>query len=191
MRETAFDYDRPEMITEIGTVEQVFFPSRANALAGAIIAIGSFVGGPWAGWSLSKIPPRQPSDRIPGIMLSVGIPILGVLAGVFFAYVAWDIVRRRVLIGSDGFADVSSGRARMRLWTDVVQFREEFTAESVKVLKVPGANYHTTNRALVIRCADASEYSFNKITVPKLDQLKAILLRIATERNIPWKEIHN
>lgn len=158
-------------VDKLGEVRQVFRPKIANLVAGMILGSAMAIGGVLAAIALLLRDSRRPMQTGDQIAFYVIIVVLGVaLPAGGIAILVWvkRTLSHRVTVFDRGFTYLYGGSTEICAWDDVDKIIEVFTAEELKVLKLPGASLKNVDRSYEIVREDGKKFRF---TVNSIDSI--------------------
>jgi hypothetical protein len=176
----------------LGEIYRTFQPRIANIAAGAIIGAALVIGGFSGAAYLGLRDDPKPLDTSGRIAKYAIIALLGIAAPVGgVALILWmkRLATHRVVVCEQGFTYLYGGIEETCRWNDVEKISEVFTEEELKILKVPGASLHNTDRSFVVKRKDGREFCFNVNSIDSIPLLANCLQDARAKHGIPWEQI--
>jgi hypothetical protein len=191
-RALASDPPSQEPYPGLGPVRDTFRPNFANLAAGIILGSGLVIGGLLLGLYVAPgdaLKPQKWTGWIelygPMVLLG-GLPMLG-----GFALLVWvkRLFSHQVVVCENGLVYVYRGVEESCPRDQLVEIREVFTEESLKILKVPGAAITNIDRTLLVWRKDGKSFSFDVNPIKGLSRLAEHLAEASVKHGIPWQRV--
>lgn len=176
----------------LGEIRQSFRPKMANIGAGTVLGLALLVGGISLSVFLARRHDPKPLDTDDRIakyaiigVLGVGAPLCGI------ALLSWmkRLASHSVTMHDNGFSYIYGGSTENCPWAEVDKINEVFTAEQLKVLKIPGASIKNIDRGFVVHRKDGKQFRFTVNSIDSIPRLADCLEEARDKHRIPWERI--
>jgi len=181
------------MTSELGELKQTFRPKMANIIAGSILGIGLIVGGVLLANYFDNQHNSNPRETVDYILKYASFAILGVggpIAGIAMLFRMKYLLSHQIAVHDLGFAYTGFGKTEICKWTELEKVFEIFTAEQLKVLKIPGAALKNIDRSFSLLRDDGETFDVDVNSINSISKFGELLEEARSAHGIPWEKIH-
>lgn len=176
MSETTSHIELEEVLEKLVTVKGEYRPHPANLIVGAVIGTFCFIAGGVIVFYVTTL--GNLADQKFQILLGLGALFL--FSGSAACLSSWWRSSYRVILGSNGFAEITRRKNRMFRWEDI-----QSVLETVRLL--PQYQMTSRRRTWTVFLRSGEKLEFDVQTVSHMDCLIAAIKAEIEPRGITWK----